>query len=75
MSKKFSDDFDFDEDTSEMFQDDDYEAAFWDEFFYSQDKLEEKDEGRTYTIKIVDEETGEEQVFEGVKLRKKKSAH
>ena len=50
---------------------DDVEAAFWDEFFYSEEVAESEKQGRKYTVKLVDEETGEESVFRNVVLEKK----
>lgn len=70
MSKKLredlvEDDLDFD------FADDDGEAAFWDEFFYTQERMDLAQEDRSYTVKIIDEATGEESSFEGIRIRKK----
>ena len=73
MAKKLMADFCEDPDCV-MCQDDDAEAAFWDEFFYAEEKTAQTREGKRYTVKLVDEETGEEQVFEGIKLREQKKA-
>lgn len=48
---------------------DDAEAAFWDEFFYSYEKSDEDTTGKRYTIRIIDEETGDEVAYEGIKLK------
>ncbi len=48
---------------------DDGDGAFWDEFFGLYEATEMELEGKgDYTIKLVDEETGEESVFERVKI-------
>lgn len=49
---------------------DDGEAAFWDEFFFRNNESETKlSGGEKFTIKVVNEETGEEKVFSGIDLR------
>ncbi len=70
--KRFSADFCEDPDCL-VCQEDDVEAAFWDEFFYQSDKAEEDEEGRKFSVKITDENTGEEWSFENVKIEKLKS--
>lgn len=51
--------------------DDDAESAFWDEFFFSEETREQLRSGKRYTVKIIDEDSGEEQVFEGIKVKNK----
>lgn len=48
---------------------DDGEAAFWDEFNYLSEESEMELFGeRDYVVKVVDEDSGEERVYEGVRL-------
>ena len=54
-------------------QDDDADAAFWDEFFATRERGEAGQKGGSYTITIVDEDTGEEQVYRGISLKEKKT--
>jgi hypothetical protein len=50
--------------------DDDYEAAFWDEFFCLNEEVAEKGKGERFTIKVVNERTGKEAVFEELRAPK-----
>jgi hypothetical protein len=71
MSKKYFADF-CDDPYCVFCQDDDADAAFWDEFFYTEEKSDEKESGKKYTVKILDEETGEEQVYKNIKVNPRK---
>lgn len=69
MSKRITDDFVDDlPEAMILDEDDDVEAAFWDEFFF----MEQKDllDKRVYTVTVEDELTGERKVFKHVRLSK-----
>ena len=69
MSKKVAGDYK--EEEWFINEEDDADTAFWDEFFsLNEDKLDDSP-GKKYSLKVTDEETGEEWVFEGIRVRKK----
>jgi hypothetical protein len=51
--------------------DDDADSAFWDEFFYSEETREQVRSGKHYTVRLIDEDSGEEEVYEGIKVKQK----
>lgn len=51
--------------------DDDYEAAFWDEFFYRSESAEsDQEKGDKLTLKVVDEGAGEQAIYEDLRVSK-----
>jgi hypothetical protein len=69
MSHRITDDYIDDLPEAYSLKDeDDAEAAFWDEFSYLEQKKEL--DSRSYTVTLEDEETGEKKTFKNVKLGK-----
>lgn len=66
MARRVFDDYIDDVPEAGWTSDDDGEAAFWDEFFF----LEERGftEGRSYTVTLEDELTGDKRVLKHVRL-------